>query len=196
MKKIGVFGGTFNPIHNGHLDIAEAAYDKFDLDFIYFIPTGYSYHKKAYKEVLPEDRFNMVKIAIENFNYFKIGDFDIKRKGPTYTVDTIKDIKKVEGNAEYYLILGSDAFLSILKWKDIKIISNEVYFLVAERLDESKEHLNDFIENLPEYIKDKTFTYYCDPTEISSEEIRKGKMDPLKIPKGVYDYILEKRLYY
>lgn len=196
MKKIGIFGGTFNPIHKGHLDIAKGAYEEFGLDFVYFVPTGYSYHKKVDKDISSEDRLNMVSLAIEEYPYFKVGDFDIKRHGPTYSVDTIKDIKVVEGEAEYYLILGSDAFSKILSWKYIEELSKEVIFLVAIRSDSNREKVLAFIDNLPSYLRDKSKVYDCCPREISSEEIRSGKFDVSKVPDKVYKYILERRLYF
>lgn len=196
MKKIGIFGGTFNPIHNGHLDIAKYACSKFNLSFIYFIPTSYSYHKKIDKVASAEDRLNMVKIAIEDFKKFKLGDFDFKRKGPTYTIDTIEDIKKAEGKADYYLILGADAFLNISSWKDVDKLALEATFLVAKRKAERKNILASFLAKLPENIRKKTILYDCNSTDISSEEIRTGNFDISKIPEKVYEYILEKRLYF
>lgn len=196
IKKIGILGGTFNPIHNGHLDIAKYAYSKFKLNFIYFVPTGYSYHKSMDRLVSAEDRFNMVKIAIDDYKEFKLGDFDFKRKGPTYTIDTIKDIKKAEGEADYYLILGADAFLNILSWKDVDKLALEVTLLVAERKFERKNILTDFLAKLPKNIREKTILYNCDSTDISSKEVRTGNFDISKIPEKVYEYILEKRLYF
>lgn len=196
MKKIGIFGGTFNPIHNGHLDIAKYAYSKFNLSLIYFIPTGYSYHKKMDKVASAQDRLNMVEIAIAEFKKFKLGDFDFKRKGPSYTINTLEDIKRIEGKADYYLILGEDAFLNILSWKYIERLALEVTFLVAERKSVKKNILANFLAELPKNIREKTVFYDCNSTAISSKELRTESFDITKIPKKVYNYILEKRLYF
>lgn len=137
-KKIGIFGGTFNPIHNGHLDIAKGAYVRYSLDRIYFVPTGFSYHKVQDKIISDSDRINMLRLAIKNEEKFLIGEFDLKREGPTYSLDTVTDIKKIEGEGDYYFILGSDAFLKILQWKNIEKLAENVFFLVAIRNDQRK----------------------------------------------------------
>lgn len=194
-KKIGIFGGTFNPIHNGHLDIAKGAYVRYSLDRIYFVPTGFSYHKVQDKIISDSDRINMLRLAIKNEEKFLIGEFDLKREGPTYSLDTVTDIKKIEGEGDYYFILGSDAFLKILQWKNIETLAENVFFLVAIRNEQRKVNFLESYFKMPEFIKNKTLIYDCDSTEISSEEIRKGNYDKAKLPEEVYDYIKDKGLY-
>lgn len=195
MKKIGLFGGTFNPIHIGHMELAEGAIKSFNLDKVYFIPTGESYHKDI--DYIPsiEDRMKMLEIAIGDNAKFYISDCDIKRKGPTYTVDTIKDMQELESNACFYWIMGSDSFLSILNWKDLMKVTQSLYFLVALRHGNSRAAVEKLLEKAPEYLKKRVIIFEWPIVDISSKEIRTDIEKKKYLPKGVYDYIKQKGLY-
>ena len=195
MKRIGLFGGTFNPIHNGHLQLAEGALKLFELDSLYFIPTGVSYHKEV--NYIPEttDRLKILELAIEGHDKFMISDCDIKREGPTYTVDTIADMKKIEPDARFFWIMGSDALLEILGWKDIEKIARRTTFLVALRHGDSKLRIELFRDTLPEYLEGKVLLFEWPIQDISSHEIKKNMIQKKYLPKKVYEYIKEKGLY-
>ncbi len=195
MRKIGLLGGTFNPIHNGHLQLAEGALKLFKLDCVYFIPTGMSYHKEV--EYIPsnEHRIKMLELAIENNPKLLISECDLKRSGPTYTIDTISDMKSLEPNAIFYWVMGSDSFVDILNWKDLDEISNSVTFLVALRRGDSKKSINTYREALPYHLNEKVILFEWPIQNISSKEIREKVLNKKYLPKSVYEYIILKGIY-
>lgn len=195
MKRIGLFGGTFNPIHNGHLQLAEGALKLFNLDSLYFIPTGKSYHKEVTYMPETEDRLRILELAIEDNDKFLISDCDIKRGGPTYTVDTIADMKKIETDARFFWVMGSDALLDILNWNDIENIAKRTTFLVALRQGDSKHRVEIFRDTLPSYLEGKVLLFEWPIQNISSKEIKKNMINKKYLPKKVYEYIKLKGLY-
>ncbi|MDD2370610.1 MAG: nicotinate-nucleotide adenylyltransferase [Firmicutes bacterium] len=195
MKKIGLLGGTFNPIHNGHLQLAEGALKLFKLDLVYFIPTGESYHKEVQYIPRDEDRLKMLELAIEDNPKLMIAKCDINRNGPTYTTDTIKDMQNLEPNAEFYWVMGTDSFVDILNWKDLDEIRKSVTFLVALRHGDSKRFVSNFRETLPFHVNEKVILFEWPIQNISSNEIRNNMMNKKYLPKSVYKYIMSKGLY-
>ena len=195
MKRIGLFGGTFNPIHNGHLQLAEGALKLFKLDYLYFIPTGKSYHKEVNYMPETEDRLKILKLAIEGNEKFLITDCDINREGPTYTVDTISDMKAIETDARFFWIMGSDALLNILKWKDIEKIAKKTTFLVALRHGQNKLQIEIFRDTLPDFLEGKVLLFEWPIQNISSNKIKKNMISKKYLPEKVYEYIKLKGLY-
>ncbi|KAF0091527.1 MAG: nicotinate-nucleotide adenylyltransferase [Fusobacteria bacterium] len=195
MKRIGLFGGTFNPIHNGHLQLAEGALKLFKLDNLYFIPTGKSYHKEVTYMPETEDRLKILELAIDNNDKFLISDCDIKRDGPTYTVDTIADMKKIETDARFFWVMGSDALLDILNWNDIEKIARRTTFLVALRHGDSKLRVEIFRDTLPSFLEGKVLLFEWPIQNISSNQIKKNMINKKYLPKKVYEYIKLKGLY-
>ncbi len=117
--KIGVLGGTFNPVHAGHLILAEEMREKLGLDQVVFIPTCIPPHKQA-KGIAPaDDRMAMVKLAIKGNRSFSVSDVEIKRQGASYTIDTIRQLKKSYPRDELIFIIGSDLLKYLDDWKDI-----------------------------------------------------------------------------
>jgi nicotinate-nucleotide adenylyltransferase len=186
---LGILGGSFDPVHIGHLIIAQTALYQFNLDKVIFIPSGKPSHRH-----LPiadsSDRFKMVELAIEDNPDFEISDMEIKNNAVSYTYDTILEIKKNFSEADIFFILGSDAFDIIEKWKNINLLSREVVFLVASR-DKKKE-----IKHSPD-IKNFFIDNFC--IEISSSSIRNLCKDKKSIkylvPEKVREYIERKHLY-
>lgn len=129
--KVGIMGGTFDPIHYGHLVIAEQVRERFLLDKVIFVPVGKAPHKEGV-EVDKFDRFNMVKLAIESNSNFEISSIEIDKHKKTYTIDTIKELKN-NIDAEIFFITGSDAILMIDTWKDYKELLSLVKFIGATR---------------------------------------------------------------
>ena len=142
MKKIGVFGGTFNPIHRGHEKIAREFYDKFAVDKLLVIPAFVAPHKEIDGEVSPFQRFEMCKLAFDSHEYQKynieVSDIEIKKEGKSYSIDTVTalyDIYNRKDNVIYFLI-GTDMFLSIESWHRYEELLELCVFVVAYRFDD------------------------------------------------------------
>lgn len=191
--KIGLLGGTFNPIHNGHLINAEIIKENFNLDKVLFIPSKYPVHKNLEGNVSSEDRYNMVKIAIDDNKYFEVSRIEIDREGESYFIVTIKQLLNIYKDSELYLIIGSDAFSEITIWKESKEILETVSFIIMRR--PGHELINN---KLIKMAKDAKFAN--NPLiEISSSEIRKNiknnKSIRYLVPGNVEEYIIKKELY-
>ena len=197
MKKVGILGGTFNPIHKGHVALGEAALKVFDLDRVFFIPAGEPYHKEEGNTVSGEERLKLVSLALGNDAKLIPLGIDVKREGPTYTIDTINELEIMEPGSQFYVILGSDAFKYIEQWNEIETLAEKVFFIVAIRAGEDEMAWRSFVKTMPGYISSKTLImplkpYFISSTDIRNKGIRKSKR---KLPKEVYNYILEKGLY-
>ena len=186
--KIGILGGTFNPIHIGHLILAEEAREKLGLDKIIFVPTNLAPHKDN-SDVAPAlDRLSMVKLAIRGNKYFQVSDIEIKRNGRSYTIDTIKELKCQFPEDSLYFVIGSDLLKYLDAWKDLTEIINLVSFIVATRPGYP-------LEKLPRFIK----TMEIRAVDVSGFEIRscikENKSFRYLVPEAVYKHITENSLY-
>ncbi|MFH2047176.1 MAG: nicotinate-nucleotide adenylyltransferase [Pseudomonadota bacterium] len=134
MKNIGLFGGTFNPVHFGHLRSAAEVRVRFLLDKVCFIPSAIPPHKSPSRIANAKDRFEMLKIAIKSYPEFYLSNVELNRQGPSYTIDTVKYFQSDQTEpAAYYLILGLDAFLEIDTWKSFKELFRVIPFIVMTR---------------------------------------------------------------
>ncbi|WP_084113903.1 nicotinate-nucleotide adenylyltransferase [Clostridium acidisoli] len=170
--KKGIIGGTFDPFHNGHLHIAYEAFDKLNLDKIVFIPTGNPPHKD-YKNVTDAlVRYNMVKKAIANEKNFEINDYEVLKDGFSYTYETLKHLRKIEPDTEWYFICGVDCLIDLDKWINVACILDLCRFVVFLRPGYSEEKVckqKDAIEN--KYNK-KIYLINLPQMDISSSYIR------------------------
>ena len=134
LQRIGLFGGTFNPIHTGHLRIAAEIKEHFSLDGIIFIPTGIPPHKEDSEVIDPAHRLHMAELAVAPYQDFSVSPVEAERKGFSYSIDTVKAFQKELGDtAELYFILGIDAFLEIKTWKDTDEFLTLCHFIVIPR---------------------------------------------------------------
>ncbi|MFH1542594.1 MAG: nicotinate-nucleotide adenylyltransferase [bacterium] len=134
MKRIGIMGGTFNPIHKGHIALAKAAIDHFALDEVIFIPTGTPPHKKKNEIADKEHRFQMVKLATQKHNKFTVSRLEIDRKGFSYAIDTFTYLKEKFGtSARLFYIMGMDSINEILDWKKPLELFKLCHFIVGTR---------------------------------------------------------------
>lgn len=198
MKKYGIFGGSFNPIHYGHLMICEYIKEEMGLDKVIFIPTGNPPHKEL--ELSAEDRYEMVRLAISPNPDFEISDIETTRIKMSYTVDTIRELKKIYREEKLYFLIGLDSLFQLKTWMKIGDLSQEIEFVVALRpgyLD--KEEINKEIDFLGENFGTKINLIKTPLYEISSTDLRdrihEGKSLRYLIPKKVLDYIEESGLY-
>lgn len=187
--RIGILGGTFDPVHEGHIYLAKKVCQKLALDKVLFIPTYLPPHKKGVKVTPAKHRYNMLKLAVSGNKKFKISDMEIKRKGRSYSVETLRRLRKKYGKkAELFFITGSDSLKELNKWKNLKEILSLCKFVVAKRPGFS-------IKKAP-----KNFVFIkINAKDISARDIRKkiksGKSISNLIPGAVKNYIYKYKLY-
>ena len=143
MKKIGILGGTLDPIHNGHLMIAECARDQLSLDEVWFMPTGNPPHKSNQNISPNEVRKEMIELAIEDNNNFKFSDFEYKRDGIIYTSDTMKLLKNAYKDTDFYFIMGADSLMYFKDWHKPEEIVLYCNLVVAGRDNDDSELLRE-----------------------------------------------------
>lgn len=137
MKKIGLFGGTFDPIHNGHLHIARAFADELALETVVFLPAGDPYHKENNTQTAARHRFAMTELAMEADTRFAVSDCDIVREGATYTFDTVQIFRQHFPGAQLWWLLGMDSLLQLHTWKKWQTLVRQANIAVAARKGES-----------------------------------------------------------
>ncbi|MFQ3548354.1 MAG: nicotinate-nucleotide adenylyltransferase [Armatimonadota bacterium] len=196
-NKIGLMGGTFDPIHYGHLILAEHAFEKFRLDKIIFVTAAEPPHKSGMVEASSVDRFNMTAEAIANNDHFEYSDIEMNRKGPSYTIDTLKEIPRVYGgDVIVYLLLGADEAANFMKWREPQGIMNRSTVVVANR---PGFPIRDTLLKLPSDVADRVKILEMPGVDISSTDIRKrvkeGKSIKYLTPDGVIKYILDNNVY-
>ena len=206
MKRIGIMGGTFNPIHNGHLAIAEKAREQFLLEKVLFIPSGVPYMKDL-KAVLPVSvRCEMTAAAISGKPYFELSDIetaDAAQGKNTYTYETLQKLKTADPEAAYYFILGADSLYDMEHWKNPDLIFQYCTVLAAVRGEEKEASLHKKLAGQIQYLQEKYHASIAmlkmEGMELSSTQIRKcvkeGKSIQNMVPESVAAYIQEHHLY-
>jgi nicotinate-nucleotide adenylyltransferase len=183
MTRVGIFGGTFDPVHVGHLAIANAALDEFGLDHVYFVPARRSPLKQHAPIATAEDRLAMLTAAIAGEARFRVSPVELDRKGPSFTVDTLETLR---GEGELFLILGSDAYADFERWHEPARIRGLAAIVVAARPG---------APNAPRGIR----VLDSPLMDISSRELRaraaRGRSLRYLVPKEALRYIEEHRLY-
>lgn len=197
-KKVGIIGGTFNPIHFGHLMMAEHAYSEFDLDEILFIPTGRSYFKDD--SVLDKKiRSDMTSIAIGDNPHFALSTIETDKEGNSYTYETLEGLNEANPDVSYYFICGADSLFQIENWRCPDRIFKAATLLVAARDDKAKAELLKKADELKNRFDAKIEVMDFPRVEISSTDIRgrvsKGLSVKYMLPDGVIDYISKKGFY-
>lgn len=195
-KKIGIIGGTFNPIHNGHLALAQNAYESLGLDKVLFMPSGNSYMKS---NVLDANiRVEMIKRAIEPFPYFELSLVDVNRAGNTYTCDTLQILHDQQPDTEFYFIIGADCLFQIEEWRNPDTIFSLSTLACAVRDDYNIAMLQ---KKRNELSRRNAKIVFLDlpMINISSTDIRNRASKHLAldelVPDVVADYILQEHIY-
>ena len=191
-KRIGVMGGTFDPIHHGHLVAGSEVAHHFGLDEVVFVPTGEPYQKDDRKVSLAEDRYLMTVIATASNPRFSVSRVDIDRPGPTYTIDTLRDLHEANGpDADLYFITGADALENILTWHDVDTLFSLAHFVGCTRPGHRLTGAG-----LPD---GKVSLVEIPALAISSSECRArvaaGEPVWYLVPDGVVQYIAKRHLY-
>ena|SRR3989338_7959284 len=188
--QVGILGGTFDPIHNGHLHIAEQAKDTFNLDHVILIPCFHPPHKKPHATAV--DRFEMVKCAIKNHPTLSVSDLEMRRKGISYTIDTLRSLKKENPDIEFFYIVGADAFSTFQTWREWKTILTLTAIVVV-----SREH--ELVTIKDAELKKQVLLMQSKPMLVSATSIRdavkSGKKHIDGLPACVASYIQEHHLY-
>lgn len=198
-KRIGIMGGTFNPVHMVHLILAENAYRTWQLDEIMMLPNGDPPHKTDIKITPAADRLAMLKLAVKDIPYFRISEMEIKRQGYSYSSVTLEELKKIHPDTDYYFIMGADSVFQIETWHDPATVMADCIILAATRDHTPAEKLNAQIDYLKAKYKADIRLLDIPDLELSSSEIRKriSRHQPVRfmIPDAVLEYIEEHQLY-
>jgi len=190
--KTGLFGGTFNPVHYGHLINAQAVKEFFNLDSILFIPSKYPVHKDLAGEITSEDRYKMIKLAVKDNSSFDISRVEIDRKDDSFFIITIRQLTGQYPDAEFFLILGMDAFNELDKWKDYKEIVKLVSVIVMKRPGSGPVNKNITGEGKILFIDNPDIGI---SSSVIRENIRNGKSVKYLVPPEVEKYIIKRGLY-
>ncbi len=198
-KKIAIMGGTFDPIHYGHLVTAEAVMHEYQIDQVLFIPSGQPPHKTNSQVTSAEHRYLMTLLATETNPRFFSSRIEIDREGYTYTIDTIRELKVMYPESEIYFITGADAFSNILSWKNPEMLLSSCHFVAATRPGYSRQKAAPKIEAVMEQHADTLHYLEVPALSISSSEIRNRVREgrPIKylLPETVENYIYKHGLY-
>lgn len=213
-KRIGIFGGTFDPVHNGHLGAAKAVKQAFGLDSILFIPASVPPHKKD-RSISPiQDRIAMLECAVSLYPGFFVSSIEARRPGPSYSIDTLKGLRKrLAAQCTIFFIIGLDAFVEIASWKQYNLLLDEAHFVVISREEYGMESLGDVMRqhfSCYAYSDDERswtmggergmiYPFFLEPIHVSSTEVRRlllanasiGEM----VPSCVEEYIRDNRLF-
>lgn len=189
--RIGIMGGTFDPIHHGHLVAASEVQNRFDLDEVIFVPTGEPWQKDDRRVSTAEDRYLMTVVATASNPRFSVSRVDIERDGPTYTVDTLTDLHKQYPDADLFFITGADALEQILSWKGIDRLFGLAHFIGVTRpgYQLSDGHLPRGIVSLIEVPALAISSTDC------RERVAADRPVWYLVPDGVVQYISKRQLY-
>lgn len=198
--RIGILGGTFDPVHHGHLIMAELARESFKLDRVLFIPSGNPPHKSNVKVTPPDHRYQMVCRAIASNRFFEPQRMEIDRTGYTYTVDTLKQLKLIYGEEkELYFIIGADVVFDILKWRNTKEVFSLCRFIAVLRPGFENDSFHQQVEDLRKVHSAVIHFLTMPQIEISStvvrERVTRGQSIKYLVPEGVEEYIIGEGLY-
>lgn len=192
--KIGIYGGTFNPIHLGHVALAKSCADALSLDQVIFIPTYSPPHKEGKEVIEAHHRMNLCKLAVEDEPRFHVSDIEVSRKGLSYTVDTLRALKGLYPDAALYLIMGSDMYFTIEQWRSYEEILRLATVVTASR--EAGEFVG--LQAKQSLLRKEGFESIVlenEVVEVSSTQLREGIKEELLDPK-VLEYIRQNQLYH
>ncbi len=199
-KRVGIMGGTFDPIHIGHLILAECAYEQFQLDRVQFLPSGNPPHKKYRADgATDEERLEMVSLAIRDNPHFSLDAEEMRRSGFSYTSDTLVALRRAHPNTDYYFIIGADSLMSFDSWHEPEIISRNCVLLAAVRDGFPMSAMEEKMNELRSRYGTELRLLHTPNIDVSSTELRnwrkKGRSLRYYVPDAVLDYIEKKEVY-
>ena len=199
-ERIGILGGTFDPIHNGHLYMAEKAAEVLDLSSILLMPSRVPAYKTANGEVSPaKHRANMVQLAVKDREKLAFSGLELKRRGNTYTADTLLEMRKKSPEAEIYFLMGYDSLAWVERWYHSEVIFQNCILVPFLRDDVTEEEMRERIQMLEEDYGARISPVYKTPPCLSSTQVRQHVREGLDIsgmvPEAVEKYIMENGLY-
>ncbi|SEK27646.1 nicotinate-nucleotide adenylyltransferase [Pseudobutyrivibrio ruminis] len=197
--RIGIYGGTFNPIHNTHIEIAQAAKRQFDLDIVYFLISGTPPHKDTSETVADLCRYDMVRLAIEGIDGLELDDREIYRAGKSYSYITFTELHQEHPDDELFFIMGSDSLINFKNWVKPEIISQYCNVLAAPRAGDDMDKIEQSIHECKNIFDGDFFLIDYIANDIASSSIRnKIRINPdikNQMPEAVFNYIIEHNLY-
>jgi nicotinate-nucleotide adenylyltransferase len=199
--RIGILGGTFDPIHLRHIELALGAMRDYDLAKVYVMPDSLPTYRQA-AAASANDRLAMVKLSVMGIDGLAASDFELKREGPTYTSDTVSELKRIHPDWDIYFIIGGDSVMYIEKWHEPQVIFDNCSILYIVRPGNSASETEEHISMLKEEFSNvNMFPVHIPESPVSATEIREkirmGITDPdeLHLNKNVCDYIFSHGLY-
>lgn len=199
MKRIGIMGGTFDPVHNGHLLLGQQAYREYGLEEIWYMPSHIPPHKRDHHVADGADRLAMLRLALEETPGFWVSDFEMRREGTTYTAQTLGLLKEQYPDTEFYFIIGADSLFQLETWYHPEQVMAMAVLLVAAREYHTDHTMDEEIRRLTEKYGAKIALLHSRMMDISSEEIRRlaslGLPFSQYVPPKVEAYIKAHGLY-
>jgi nicotinate (nicotinamide) nucleotide adenylyltransferase len=197
MQKIAIYGGTFNPIHNGHIHLAEQFALQLGVDRVLLIPTLSPPHKQAEDLASAQDRLAMCSLAAQD-GAFTVSDVELRREGPSYTADTLTELKKQYPDSEFYLLMGEDMFLTVQNWYKTEVLYALSVLCAAPRSTGDVKRLSDhasFLERSGARAVVCNIEYLPVSSTMVRSAVKKGQSISGLVPSPVEDYIFEHHLY-
>ena len=189
--RIGVFGGTFDPIHQAHVDVAAAAMRQVPLDQVLFMVSAMPPHKQGEVNASAEDRVAMVEAALASYPQFRCSRLELDRDGPSYTADTLRELQEAQPAAQLYLIIGYDAMLDLPRWREPNAILKRAHIVVVPRLG--------YVQDVPHELRGRITFLEFEPIELSSTDVREclvqGDCGARWVPPAVLQVIRDRHLY-
>lgn len=198
MRRVGIMGGTFNPIHLGHLVVANEVLNIYKLDEIIFVPSGNPPHKTNL-ETRALDRYIMTSLATMTNSKFTVSDIETKKEGKSYSLETIKEFHNLYSDTEFYFITGTDAIINLPKWHEPKELLKLCKFIAVLRPGTSQEYAMNKIEEINRELNGHIELLHVPMMQISSSDIRDRFKNRISakylLPETVEQYILKNNLY-
>jgi len=197
VARTAVFGGSFNPIHYGHLLLADEVLDALGLDRVLFVPAAVPPHKPNAQLAPAQDRYVMVELAVAGHPRFSVSDVELRRAGPSYTVDTLEALRVPR--EELFLIVGSETFLDLLTWRAPRRVAQLAQIVVVPRVGSAFDPAGAAVRKVVHEIGEEPLIVHASSLPISASDLRRrvreGRSIAFRLPEAVLAYIEAKRLY-